>query len=108
MSDPRPVLDLVRVEVVPDPVYTGRLAQADLIERFQDRIDELGAAIGGVADRLHAALERQLTAEGDRAWALTEVTLELGANLEAESGVLICKTKSAGSFQVSLKWTRRP
>ena len=106
MSDPRPVLDLVRVEVVPDPAYTGRLAQADLIERFQDRIDELGAAIGGVADRLHEALERQLTASGDRAWGLTEVTLELGANLEAETGVLICKTKAAGSFQVSLKWCR--
>ena len=108
MTDPSAPLALVRVEVLPDPTYVGRLAPVDLVERFQDRIDELGAAIGGIADRLHEALERQLTADGSRQWALHEVTLELGANLEAETGVLICKTKAAGSFQVSLKWSRSP
>ena len=98
----------MHVEVLPDPTYAGRLAPIDLVERFQDRVEELGAAIGGIADRLHQALERQLTADGTNAWALQEVTLELGANLEAETGVLICKTKAAGSFQVSMKWSRSP
>ncbi len=103
-----PALAVVHVEVLPDPAYAGRLAPKDLVERFQDRVEELGVAIGGIADRLHEALERQLTADGPSGWALQEVTLELGAILEAETGVLICKTKAAGSFQVSMKWSRSP
>jgi hypothetical protein len=90
-----PEAPVVLVEVLPDPAYAGKLGPLDLPERFQDRADELGTA-----------LERQLAEEHPREWALTEVKLELGANLEAESGVVICKTKASGSFQVSLTWTR--
>ena len=96
----------ILVEVMPDPTYAGRLAPVDLVERFQDRVQELGAAIGDIAERLHDSIERRLADDPARAWSLSEVTLQLGANLEAESGVIICKTKVAGSFQVQLKWTR--
>lgn len=97
----------VRVEVVPDPAYAGDLGTADLLERFRDRADELGAAIGGIGSRLQAAMERRISHDPSDAWNLGQVTVEIAVNLEAETGIVICKGKTAAAFKVNLVWTRR-
>ncbi|MGP3965945.1 CU044_2847 family protein [Nonomuraea sp. 3N208] len=99
-------LGTIKVEVLPDPGYRGTLGPADLLEKFENRAGELGASIGAVAERVRAALEERLMRQDAEAWALSEVSLALSLSLEAESGVVIAKAKTGGTFQVSLKWTR--
>jgi hypothetical protein len=101
-------LDRIQVEVVPDPRFAGNVSPADLLERFKDRVEELGSAIGVVAERLRAALEQRLATTPEAAWELSEICLELGVNLEAEAGVVISKAKTGAAFQVSLTWSRPP
>ncbi|MGC5020945.1 CU044_2847 family protein [Micromonospora sp. DT47] len=97
----------VHVEVVPDPRFLGHLGPADLVERFSDRAAELGAAIGAVGEQLRRALELRMAQAPQGAWELSQISVELALNLEAESGVIIAKAKSAAAFQASLTWTRR-
>jgi hypothetical protein len=94
------------VEVRPNPDYQGDLGSADLLERFADRAHELGRSVGAVAERVRAALEERLTSDSSDQWGLSEVTLGLSVTLEAESGVVIAKAKTGGTFQVTLRWSR--
>ncbi|WP_187414814.1 CU044_2847 family protein [Nonomuraea sp. PA05] len=99
-------LGAIKVEVLPDPAVRGNLGPSDVMERFADRAGELGESIGAIAERLRESLEEQLAAEARPAWELSEVGLSLSLSLEAESGVVIAKVKTAGTFQVTLKWSR--
>ncbi|GGL92375.1 hypothetical protein GCM10010129_40120 [Streptomyces fumigatiscleroticus] len=97
------------MEVRPDPRRAGDLgAGRTLAERFQARAEELGAAIGSVAERIRSSLEQRLTERPAAGWSLGEVGLEFSVSLEAESGVLISKVSSGATFQVSLTWSRVP
>jgi hypothetical protein len=97
----------IRVEVLPDPRYAGQLGPADLVERFADRAGELGAAIGAVAQRLRTGLEQQIGAASSDTWEVSEVSVEIALNLEAETGVVISKAKTGAAFNATLTWTRR-
>lgn len=99
-------LDLIRVEVLPDPAFAGNLGPADLLEAFQDRAAELGTAIGAVAERLRDALEQRIARRDASSWELSTIAVELAVNLQAESGVVICKAKTGAAFNVSLTWSR--
>ncbi len=99
-------LDLIRVEVLPDPAFAGNLGPADLLEGFQDRAAELGTAIGAVAERLRDALEQRIARRDASSWELSTIALELAVNLQAETGVVICKAKTGAAFNVSLTWSR--
>jgi hypothetical protein len=93
------------VEVLPDPAFAGSLGPADLMERFANRADELGASIGAVAERVRDALQSQLSRDHPGAWGLSEVGLTLSVSLEAESGIVIAKAKTGGTFEVALTWS---
>lgn len=98
---------LIRVEVEPDPTFRGDVGPADLIERFTDRVDELGAAVAVVAQRLSRALEDRFTNDRSSRWQMAEVGMEFGINLEAESGIVVAKAKTAAAFKVSIMWAKR-
>ena len=57
VSERRSPLDLVRIEVEPGMATNGNLGPVEVFERFTARVDELGAAIVGMADRLRASLK---------------------------------------------------
>jgi hypothetical protein len=97
----------IRVEVVPHPGYVGDLGPADLMDKFSDRVGELGAALAGVAARLRDSLEGKLVEPSGSAWELTEVGLELSLNLESEVGVIISRATAGAAFHASLTWSRR-
>lgn len=102
-----PVIDLVRVEVEPDPAFVGAAGPADVLERFSTRVQELGEAVGAIAERLRATLEARLVPERSSRWQMSQVSMEFGLNLEAETGMVVVKGKTAAAFKVVLTWAQR-
>jgi hypothetical protein len=96
----------IQVEVIPDPAFGGTLGPTDLLERFHDRADELGAAIVDIGNRLKTSMERRITEDRADGWNLEHVVVELSLNLEAEAGVVVCKGKTAAAFKVQLTWAK--
>ncbi|MDX8149514.1 CU044_2847 family protein [Lentzea sp. BCCO 10_0061] len=96
---------VVRVEVVPDPALAGTLGPADLLERFTDRVEELGTAICGIAEKLRVSLETKLVDEEANRWGMSQVSMEFGLNLEASTGVVVVKGKAVAAFKVTITWT---
>jgi hypothetical protein len=99
--------DDIHVEVVAPPGLAGDLGPSDLVDRFSSRVGELGRALATVASQLRRTLESQLAAEqDDERWGLTEVSLEMSINLEAEAGIVISRAKTGAAFQATLTWSR--
>jgi hypothetical protein len=86
-------LDLVRVQVQPDPTRAGEIGALDVFERFAERVDELGASIADVATRLRTSLESRLAADRSDRWQMSQVVVEFGVNLEAQAGITVCQGK---------------
>lgn len=108
-SDGLPSLEFVRVEVQPNPDRKGDVGYLDVVERFAARVDELGASVAAVATRLRASLESRLVEERTDRWQMSQVVVEFGLNLEAQTGVIVCQGKTAAAFKVAVTWTdRRP
>jgi hypothetical protein len=97
----------IRVEIVPPPGYAGDLGPADLVDKFSDRVAELGESLAGIASRLRASLASQLDEPSDGAWQLSEASLEFSLNLESEVGVIISRAKAGSTFHAKLTWSRR-
>ncbi|WP_157441555.1 CU044_2847 family protein [Actinoplanes awajinensis] len=101
-------LELVRIEVEVSPDRRGEIGAVDVLERFSTRADEIGAAVAGMAERLRAALERDTPpAPEPGRWEMSQVSMEFGLNLEAETGIVVCKGKTAAAFKVAIQWTAR-
>ncbi|MEU6325299.1 CU044_2847 family protein [Streptomyces sp. NPDC047009] len=97
----------IYVEVVPHPGLAGDLSPADLVDRFSNRVSELGGALAAVASRLRQTLDSQLEEPAGSSWALADVSLQMSINLEAEAGVVISRAKTGAAFQATLTWKRR-
>ena len=98
----------ILVQVVADPGRAGQLAGGgSLTERFADRIDELGASLGeianGLRERLDADLREEPEGEGLR---LREVALAFSLDLEAGANMVVAKAKTGAAFEARLTWTR--
>jgi hypothetical protein len=100
-------LETVRVEVQPDPSRAGTIGPADLLERFSARVDDLGRAVGDIAERLRSTLDARLEAPEASRWRMSEVMMEFGLNLEAETGIVVVKGKTAAAFKVAITWRER-
>ncbi len=94
------------VRVVPDPARAGEATGAQLTERFADRVHELGASLGEIANELRGELERTLEQEPRDGWRLDEVALTFSLDLEAEAGVVVAKAKTSAGFEALLTWKR--
>ena len=97
----------IYVEVVPHPGRVGDLSPADLMDKFSNRVAELGQALATVASRLRQTLDSRLAEPEESKWALSDVSLQMSINLEAEGGVVISRLKTGAAFQATLTWTRR-
>ncbi|MEV0339512.1 CU044_2847 family protein [Nocardia sp. NPDC050713] len=97
----------IRVEIVPPPGYAGDLGPSDLVDKFGDRVGELGEALAGIASRLRESLASQLDEPSEGGWQLSEASLQFSLNLESEVGVIISRAKAGSTFQASLTWSRR-
>jgi hypothetical protein len=96
----------IKVQVVPDPTKAGQLTGRTQTEKLGDRIDELGASLGSIANSLRARLEETLEKEDEVAWKLDEVALTFSLDLEAEAGVVVAKAKTTAGFEAKLTWHR--
>jgi hypothetical protein len=97
----------IHVEVVPHPGLAGDLSPADLVDKFSNRVGELGQALATVASRLRQTLDSRLAEPSGSNWALSDVSVQMSINLEAEAGVVISRAKTGAAFQATLTWTRR-
>ncbi len=97
--------DNIDMCVVPPLERAEELAGLTLTERFEDRVDELGASIGQIAQRLRRRLESDLGEEWPAGWRLGEVRISFSLDLEAEAGVVVAKARTTAGFEVSLRWT---
>ena len=97
----------IRVYVQPSPRFEGEVSGAKLLERFGDRIEELGSSLGEIANDLRAQLDATLDRDDGSGWGLEEVQLSFSLDLEAEAGVVVAKAKTAAGFEVALTWRRR-
>jgi hypothetical protein len=105
--DAAPDKGRIYVEVVPHPGTSGDLSPGDLVDKFSGRAAEVGSALATVASELRQTLESRLADRDEANWNLTEVSLQMSINLEAEAGVIISRTKAGAAFQAKLTWTRR-
>lgn len=96
----------IQVRVVPPPELEGELAGGTLVERFAERVDELGESIGEIARRLRARLDADLEQEPSSAWKLNQVAVTFSLDLEAEAGVVVAKAKTTAGFEVALTWSQ--
>jgi hypothetical protein len=96
----------IYIRVVPTPGREGDLGGPPLFERFEQRVDELGASIGNIARRLRTRLDSELDDPQSPVWNLDEVSLSFSLDLEAEAGVVVAKAKTHAGFEVNLKWAR--
>jgi hypothetical protein len=103
----RSALELVKVEVQPDPTRHGALGPAERMEQLASRIDQIGATVRAIAERLGASLEESPEQSAERRWQMSEIHAEFGLSLEAETGLVVCKGKTAATFSVSMTWTTR-
>ena len=97
----------INVAVIPPPEAAGELSGRDLIDRFEDRVDELGVSLGQIANRLRERLDTTLSSDAGSAWELDEVELSFSLDLEAEAGVVVARAKTAAGFEATLRWSRR-
>ena len=95
----------IQVQVAPSAKVAGQLRGGAVIENFRDRVTELGAGLGDIANDLREQLEATLR-EGKEGWSLDEVALSFSLDLEAETGVVIAKGKAAAGFEATLTWKR--
>jgi hypothetical protein len=99
----------INVRVVPDPARAGELTGGEqLMERFADRVGELGASLGEIANELRSQLDASLTSDSGHAWRLDEICLTFSLDLEAQAGIVIAKAKTSAGFEASLTWKRLP
>lgn len=97
----------VYVEVRPDPYGAGDLAGKTPKEKFTERVRELGAGLGDIANQLRDQLERQLREQEERGWRLEEIGLRFALDLEAEGGVIVARAGTTAGFEASLSWKRQ-
>jgi hypothetical protein len=98
----------VLVEVRPDPRQGGNLAGQSFIERFSDRVDELGASLSDIANRLREQLEARMSSRPTAAWDLDEMGLSFSLDLQADAGVVLARAGTKAGFEASLTWKRKP
>lgn len=96
----------IYVAVVPSPEVAGELSGRDLFNRFEDRVGELGASLGRIANQLRERLDATLSSDAGSAWRLDEVELSFSLDLEAEAGVVVARAKTAAGFEATLRWSR--
>jgi hypothetical protein len=77
-----------------------------MLERFGERVDELGGSIGEIARRLWARLDADLEEQPKSAWAMDEVAVTFSIDLEAGAGVVVARATASAGFEVALKWKR--
>jgi hypothetical protein len=98
----------VYVEVRPDPDLAGNLGGNTTLEKFQDRVHELGASLGNIANGLRDQLEQQMHDRPERDWQLDEIGLKFSLDLEAAAGVIMARASTTAGFEASLSWKRTP
>lgn len=81
---------------------SGRTA---IPERLEKRIDEIGDSIAEVAKRLESHLEAVSGMNGESRWHLGEVQVSFGLDLQAETGVVVVKSKVGCTFTATLTWS---
>jgi hypothetical protein len=96
----------VYVEVRPDPQRAGDLAGGTLTEKFKQRVHELGASLGEIANDLRGQLEQELQEPETGGWRLDEIGLTFSLDLEAEAGVVVARAATSAGFEASLSWKR--
>lgn len=104
----------ILIEVVPRPSATGELRRGapHISEDFVPRANELMAATLEIAEHLRSTLETSSLSHGAGAtadtWALREVEMKFGLELQAEAGVIVAKVGGTASFDITLTWKRGP
>src|SRR5688572_11976113 len=98
----------VLVEVRPDPTQFGNLAGQSLVQRFSDRVDELGASMGEIANHLRTQLEAKISTQPAGIGGLDEVQRSFSLDLEAEAGVVLARATTKAGFEATLTWKRKP
>lgn len=97
----------ILVQVVPNPERAGQLAPGRTWESLEQRGDELGRSIGGIAERLRDQLDASLARSSETpGWALKDVQVTFSLDLEAEAGVVVARARTSAGFEVSLTWSR--
>jgi hypothetical protein len=96
----------ILVRVVPPPGEEGNLSGGAMVDQFAQRVDELGHSITEIAAQLRRRLETELAEQAPSAWQLNEIGLSFSLDLQAETGVVVAKAKTAAGFEVTLNWTR--
>jgi hypothetical protein len=96
----------VYVEVRPDPNNAGNLVGHTTLEKFKERVHELGASLGDIANQLRDQLEHQLQDHAESDWQLDEIGLKFSLDLEAEAGVVVARASTTAGFEASLSWKR--
>jgi hypothetical protein len=96
----------IQVRVTVPPGQAGNLAGRSLVERFEDRVDELGDSIGEIANRLRERLDRDLAEPEPDKWQLDEAQVTFSLDLEVGAGVVMAQAKSTAGFEVALTWKR--
>lgn len=97
----------VYVEVRPDPSNAGNLVGQTTVEKFRERVHELGASLGDIANQLRDQLEHQLRDHDETGWQLEEIGLTFSLDLEAEAGVVVARAATTAGFEASLSWKRK-
>lgn len=96
----------IHVHVEPDPEFAGEASGGQLVEKFADRVQELGASLGVIANDLRAQLDATLQRDDSDGWGLEEVQLSFSLDLEAEAGVVVAKARTGAGFEAALTWRR--
>lgn len=81
----------------------GNLSPRDLEQDLTSRIDDITASINTISDRMQSGL---VLDAGPTDWGLDSVTVKLGIELAAESGVVFARAGAKAMFEVTLTWTR--
>jgi len=97
----------ILVEVRADPRTGGHLSGRTFYERFADRVDDFGAGLSDIANRLRQQLDERLASEPAAAWELDEIGLSFSVDLQADAGMLLARAGTKAGFQATLTWKRK-
>lgn len=101
----------ILVRVIPktfDDAEFVDLGGGGFVEKFKDRVSDVGDALEEVTNQLQNQLARLERAPSESRWHLKEVNLSVSLDLEAEAGVVLAKAKTSAGFEIQLTWSREP
>lgn len=98
----------IRVRVVPTSA-DGELMDlggGGFVERFVDRVGELGSAVREITELMRVQLDNIGDDRPGSGWQVDEIKLGFSLDLEAEAGVVLAKAKTSAGFELELTWNR--